>query len=97
MIDVMVRQVESTDTEIRALPGLVLKRPIAFQVERISGEFVLTDEVFNRYGSSCDFAAARDELKSSLADYFDTLLEEEHRLACGAREHYEAMLRHVYV
>ena len=89
----------SADTlaEIHCIPGFGVLQPVPFQAERICGEFVLTDSVFGRYGNSTDFSEAKAELVRALADYFETLKAEEHRLSRGARVHYEAMLRHVAV
>jgi len=84
-----------TTAKIHCIPGFTVLEPVPFQVERICSEFVLTDAVFGRYGSSTEFSVARMDLVHALADYFETLRAEEHRLSRGAREHYEAMLRHV--
>jgi hypothetical protein len=73
------------------IPGFVLRRPIPFSMEIISGEVVLTDLVFRRYGVGDNLLAARVDLAESLADYFRTLREEESRLSCGAKKHFDAM------
>ena len=79
----------STDTvnAIRGVPGYTVLEPIPFQAEKICGEFVLTDEVFDRYGTGDTFREAREDLAGAISDYFTTLRAEKDSLSHGAKEH----------
>ncbi|MFO8034392.1 MAG: hypothetical protein R6U88_04420 [Candidatus Bipolaricaulota bacterium] len=80
---------------ISELPGFVLRRPIPFTGEVVSGEVLLVDEVFARFGTGRTLQEAKDDLAEALSDYFRTLLDEHAHLARCAQEHLEQMELHV--
>jgi len=83
----------STDTvnAIQEVPGYTVLEPIPFQAEKICDEFVLTDEVFDRYGTGDTFGEAREDLASAISDYFTTLRAEKDSLSRGAKEHLKVL------
>jgi len=92
-VEQLMRRDISTDTinAIREVPGYTVLEPIPFQAEKICDEFVLTDEVFDRYGIGNTFGEAREDLASAISDYFTTLRAEKDFLSHGAKEHLEML------
>jgi len=84
-------EVYDTEDAIRDIPGMALARPVPFRRERHGGEYVLVDEVFDRFGCGDSVRSARIQLAAAIADYFGTLIENRDRLSAAASAHYETM------
>lgn len=85
----LLRRDSGSDTvnAIHEVPGYTVLEPIPFQVERICAEYVLTDEVFDRYGTGDTFLEALKDLASAISDYCTTLRAEKDSLSHGAKKH----------
>jgi hypothetical protein len=85
----LLRRDSGSDTvnAIHEVPGYTVLEPIPFQAERICAECVLTDEVFDRYGTGDTFSEALKDLAGAISDYYTTLRAEKDSLSHGAKEH----------